>query len=144
MVIQDAQWMDTLPLDFDWTFEVELPQLVGLGSLEPLNVGLMPLGSSNTPVTLEDGVDRPDGGDGQATIAKDGMNLGSSPIIAISDFQDVLYDRLVGSPWRDSGATWSIFQRLGRRLLETIKPFVGGLPRDTKLSASLGDRGDLI
>ncbi len=43
---------------------------------------------------------------------------------------------------KKSGAP--IFQGLARSLFETIKPLVGGLPRDTKLAAGLGNRGGLI
>jgi hypothetical protein len=140
MVVEDREGTDSLSLDLQRPFEVELPELIRCGAFE----GLDRLGwrfALEDTVTVQDALNGVDAGELELFLLHEvGPDLSGSPAVAGPDSEDLVFEFRRGLVMRAA-------ERSARPVLEGVlgfgaaasEPLVGGLSADAKLPADLGN-----
>ena len=143
VIIEDGERVNLSSCDFDGSFVVALPELVGLGSFEELDVVILFIFLMlNFSESFQDVCDGSDRGEGQALIDEKGTNFSCSPAVLVSHFEDSFFDVAVGAGRRGVWSSRTIVEGDKRLLLKPSDPFVSGFSTNAKISARLGD-GDI-
>jgi len=103
VIVQDGEGIGFLAPDFERSFVIALPELIGSIALEALQVGCVGVrGGSEGGVSSEDVGDRADAGHGEVLFASEqGADFSRAPAELGADFEDAFLDRGVGACRRE-------------------------------------------
>jgi hypothetical protein len=137
VIVENGEGEDLLACDFDESFEVDLPELVGLRPLEALGFGGLGSGwIGDASMPLEDGGGGADGRRGLVLVAEVGDDLAGSPAVLVADGEDGGFESLGGAARGPVGFAGLIAEReLG---VEARQPLVSGLAGDPEVATGRG------
>jgi hypothetical protein len=140
MIIDDGEGMDFSPTDFDGSFVIALPELMGFCSFKELDVLFFCACGSCESMSAEDVGDGSGRRKAESFLGEESVNFACAPAELFANFEDAVFDVLSGSRRRNIRSSRTIGQGFVGPAAVTSDPFVPGLAANLEVSTRLRER----